>query len=50
MMGVGDDGVAAGHDAWQLARAVAEELVDEGALDRAYRNFHLARRAKLFAV
>jgi hypothetical protein len=35
MMGVGDDGVAAGHDAWQLARAVAEELVDEGALDRA---------------
>jgi hypothetical protein len=24
MMGVGDDGVAAGHDAWQLARAVDE--------------------------
>jgi hypothetical protein len=35
MMGVGADGVAAGHDAWRLARAIADELVDEGALDRA---------------
>jgi hypothetical protein len=39
MMGVGDDGVAAGHDAWRHVRAIAEELVtagtlDEGRLDR----------------
>lgn len=34
MMGVGDDGVAAGHDSWQLVRTIAEELVEEKALDR----------------
>jgi hypothetical protein len=33
MMGVDDDGVAAGHDAWRHVRAVMEELVSEGRLD-----------------
>lgn len=33
MMGVDADGVAAGHDAWRLARSILEELVDEGRLD-----------------
>jgi hypothetical protein len=32
MMGVSEDG-AAGHDAWCHVRSIAEELVDEGALD-----------------
>jgi gibberellin A4 carboxyl methyltransferase len=33
MMGVDDTGVAAGHDAWRLVRAIAEDLVAEGAID-----------------
>lgn len=33
MMGIDSSGIAAGHDAWLLARAIAEELVDEGILD-----------------
>jgi hypothetical protein len=33
MMGVGHDGVAAGHELWQRIRAICEELVAEGRLD-----------------
>jgi hypothetical protein len=33
MMGMGESGVAAGHDAWRHVRSIAEELVTEGALD-----------------
>jgi hypothetical protein len=32
MMGRNDTGVAAGHDAWHLVRAIAEDLVAEGAI------------------
>jgi hypothetical protein len=35
MMGVPDDGTAAGHDAWRLVRSIAEDLVAEDLLDAA---------------
>jgi SAM-dependent methyltransferase len=33
MMGVDDTGVAAGHDAWRLIRAIVGDLAAEGAID-----------------
>jgi SAM dependent carboxyl methyltransferase len=33
MMGIDDTGVAAGHDAWQLVRLVAEDMAEEGTID-----------------
>jgi hypothetical protein len=34
MMGMGEDGAAAGHDAWRHVRSIAEELVAEGLLEQ----------------
>lgn len=33
LMGVGDDGVAAGHELWHRLRTICEELADEGRVD-----------------